>query len=95
MREGEKSSGWMPRRGYVEVGAAVLAIVLLIIFVAAFPFRKTPVDKIGLSYGGGPFEGEHFQSLVEPSHGLYFNGWADRLFLYPTTQRNYIISKNP
>jgi regulator of protease activity HflC (stomatin/prohibitin superfamily) len=83
------------RRAYIEVGAVLTAVILLIVAAAAWPFGKTPVDRIGLSYGGGPFEGESFQSIVDPSHGLFFNGWADHLFLYPTTQRNYIISTNP
>ena len=55
--------------------------------------KKTPRDKIGISYGGGPIEGQHFQQVVEPGHGLFINGFADKLYLYPVTQRNYIISQ--
>ena len=50
---------------------------------------------IGISYGGGPFEAAHFQRIVKPGSGLFFNGWFDPLYLYPSDQQNYIISKNP
>lgn len=71
----------------VVVGGIVLAFGLLT------GFRKTPRDQIGLSYGGGPIEGARFQKLVSPGHALFFNGFFDRLYQYPVTQRNYIISK--
>jgi len=74
-------------------GVLVLIVILLIAFFALNPFKKTPREFIGLSYGGGPFEGAHFQQVVDPGSNLYFNGWGDPLYLYPITQRNYIISK--
>ena len=77
------------------IAAGLVAVVFVISLFAAFPFKKTPRDKIGLSYGGGVVEGAHFQKVVQPGSGLFFNGWGDRLYLYPVTQRNYIISKRP
>lgn len=76
----------------VIAGVVVLALIFGLIF--AWPFKKTPKDFVGLSYGGGIIEGAHFQQVVQPGHGLFFNGWGDRLYLYPVTQRNYIISKD-
>jgi hypothetical protein len=76
------------------LGMFIVFIVLTALFVA-WPFRQTPRDKIGLSYGGGVVEGAHFQKTVAPGHGLFFNGFGDKLYLYPVTQRNYIISKHP
>lgn len=70
----------------------ILVVLLLSLFIM-WPFAKTPRDKIGLSYGGGFFEGAHFQGIIDPGHGLFFNGWGDKLYQYPVTQRNYIISK--
>jgi SPFH domain/Band 7 family protein len=76
-------------------------VLLLVIFVLGTAIgsltglKKTPRDKIGISYGGGPFEGQHFQGIVDPGHALFENGMWDHLYLYPVTQRNYIISKNP
>ena len=76
----------------------ILVLVLVpILVVALYPvvagaFKKTPRDKFGISYGGGPIEGTHFQRIVKPGSGLFFNGWFDSLYLYPADQRNYIVS---
>jgi hypothetical protein len=75
------------------VGGAVAFVVLIVLIVFITGFKKTPRDQVGLSYGGGPIEGAHFQQVVTPGHGLFFNGVQDKLYLYPVTQRNYIISK--
>lgn len=87
-----------PRRQFSipwSVIGAVAGVVVVIFLVSLFvAWKKTPQSHIGLSYGGGPFEGEQFQQVVNPGHGLYFNGWFDKLYLYPVTQRNYIISKS-
>lgn len=84
-------------RGYIGTTIAVIAgaVVVLLLFGTLFmnPFKKVPRDKIGLSYGGGLFEGAHYQGLHDPGASLFFNGWGDALYLYPVTQRNYIISK--
>jgi hypothetical protein len=74
--------------------AIVVALFLGISLVsaAAGSFRKTPADKIAISYGGGPFEGNKFQRIVNPSSGLTFNGLFDHWYEYPVTQRNYIVS---
>lgn len=70
--------------------AGILAFVLLITLIGSV--RKTPRDQMGISYGGGPIEGQHFQRIVQPGSNLFINGFADKLYLYPVTQRNYIIS---
>ena len=74
-------------------GVVALVVIFVIAAFALNPFKKTPRELIGLSYGGGPFEGARFQQVVQPGSNLFFNGWGDPLFLYPVTQRNYIISK--
>ncbi len=76
--------------------AAVVGLLLLVLVVSLrsmWPFAKVPRDKIGLSYGGGLFEGAHFQGIKQPGSSLFFNGWGDSLYLYPVTQRSYIISR--
>lgn len=75
----------------VGTGLAFLALVLLVLLLGSV--KKTPRDFIGISYGGGPIEGQRFQRIVQPGHGLFVNGFMDKLYLYPVTQRNYIISK--
>jgi regulator of protease activity HflC (stomatin/prohibitin superfamily) len=72
------------------VGGGIVALILLILLLNSV--KKTPRDFIGISYGGGPIEGAHFQRVVTPGSNLFVNGFADRLYLYPVTQRNYIIS---
>lgn len=76
---------------------AAAVVVLLLVFGPAFVsgLKKTPRNMIGISYGGGPFEGAHFQRVVKPGSALFFNGWFDPLYLYPSDQQNYIISQNP
>jgi hypothetical protein len=78
-------------RGAALVAAAVVALVVL--STLATSVKKTPRDQIGISYGGGPIEGAHFQGIHPPGSGLFVNGFADKLYLYPVTQRNYIISR--
>jgi hypothetical protein len=71
-----------------------LLVIAAIIGAVLWPFKKTPRDKIGLSYGGGFFEGAHFQGVVQPGSSIFFNGWGDKIYLYPVTQRSYIISRS-
>lgn len=78
-------------RTAVYVVAAVLALILVSTLLGSV--KKTPRDQIGISYGGGPVEGQHFQRIVSPGSNLFINGFADKLYLYPVTQRNYIISR--
>ena len=89
-------------------GYQLVLIILLVVYLIvmsplpilggrglAAGFAKTPKNKIGLSYGGGPFEAAHFQRVVPPGSKLFFNGLFDQLYLYPADQQNYIISLNP
>jgi regulator of protease activity HflC (stomatin/prohibitin superfamily) len=74
--------------------AAAVGLLLLIVLLITVPssFKKTDANEVGLSYGGGVFEGRHYQRQVNPGSGLFFNGVFDKLYRYPSTQRNYIIS---
>lgn len=80
------------RRVWMVASVVFVAVFTLVLVVFANPMKKTPADKIAVSYGGGAFEGAQYQKTVEPGSGLLFNGWFDRWYEYPTTQRNYIIS---
>jgi hypothetical protein len=98
-REPRKSripTGWRPKKP--KNGIVVLVIVAALIVLALAPafiggLKKTPRDRVGISYGGGPFEGTHYQRIVQPGSSLFVNGFFDPLFLYPSDQVNYIISK--
>lgn len=76
--------------GFLVAALVVVGIVLLITLLGSV--KKTPRDQIGISYGGGPIEGQRFQRVVTPGSNLFINGFADKLYLYPVTQRNYIVS---
>ena len=75
----------------------LLGVIVVIILLALTPafisgLKKTPRNRIGISYGGGPFEATHYQRTVQPGSGLFFNGFSDPLYLYPSDQQNYIVS---
>ena len=74
------------------VWGVVGLVVLVLVSTLLGSVKKTPRDQIGISYGGGPIEGQHFQRIRQPGSNLFINGFADKLYLYPVTQRNYIIS---
>ena len=105
-REGRNASRDAPSdasggsRSIFDVRQRVVLVLVLIVLLAFGPaffsgLKKTPKNMIGISYGGGPFESAHFQRIVRPGSSLFFNGWFDPLYLYPSDQQNYIISKNP
>lgn len=79
--------------GVGAVAALVAILLLAVVPTIGTGLKKTPRDKVGISYGGGPVEGSHFQRVVKPGSALFFNGLFDPLYLYPADQRNYIISK--
>ena len=91
---GERKPFRMSRKTII-VAAVILVPILLVALVpvVAGAFKKTPRDKYGLSYGGGPIEGAQFIRVVKPGSGLFFNGFFRKLYLYPADQRNYIVSK--
>jgi hypothetical protein len=82
----------LPRGGPTILVVAVIVLLALVPAVSS-GLAKTPRDKVGISYGGGPIEGTHFQRVVQPGSRLFWNGVFDSLYLYPADQQNYIISK--
>jgi regulator of protease activity HflC (stomatin/prohibitin superfamily) len=89
-----------PRRWRFPARTSVVVVIVALVLLALVPafasgLKKTPRDRVGISYGGGPVEGSHYQRIVRPGHGLYFNGFFDPLYLYPSDQQSYIVSKNP
>lgn len=81
-------------RVFVAVVGVIVGIVFIISLFSMWPFDSVPNGYVGMSYGGGLFESQHFQGEKIGPQGFFFNGWGDHLYLYPTTQRNYIISQN-
>ncbi len=97
--EGSGGPGLASRlRPRVGPGKGAVLVLVAILLLAAVPLvgsamKKTPRDKVGISYGGGPIEGSRFQKIVQPGSSLFFNGLFDPLYLYPADQQNYIVSK--
>jgi regulator of protease activity HflC (stomatin/prohibitin superfamily) len=90
--------GWRPRAPRSWWWLLVVPVVLIALALAptfASGLKKTPRDRVGISYGGGPFEGVHFQRIVQPGSNLFFNGFFDDLYLYPSDQVNYIVPQQP
>jgi regulator of protease activity HflC (stomatin/prohibitin superfamily) len=90
--------GWRPTaprswRWLLVVPVLLVGLALVPTFVSGL--KKTPRDRVGISYGGGPFEGVHFQRVVRPGSNLFFNGFFDDLYLYPSDQVNYIVPRQP
>ena len=90
--------GWRPKGP--RPGRWLLLVPVVLVALALVPtlisgLEKTPRDRVGISYGGGPFEGTHYQRIVQPGSNLFFNGFFDSLYLYPSDQVNYIISQAP
>jgi regulator of protease activity HflC (stomatin/prohibitin superfamily) len=77
------------------VAGPVVLVALALAPTFFLGLKKTPQDRIGISYGGGPMEGTHYQRVVQPGSNLFFNGLSDTLYLYPSDQVNYIVSQSP
>jgi hypothetical protein len=93
-----RGGGWRPRGPRSWWWLLVVPVVLIALALAPSFFsglKKTPRDRVGISYGGGPFEGVHFQRIVQPGSNLFFNGLFDDLYLYPSDQVNYIVPQQP
>jgi regulator of protease activity HflC (stomatin/prohibitin superfamily) len=90
---GERKPFRLSRKAIIVVAVILVPIVVVaLVPVIVGAFKTTPRDKYGLSYTGGP-AGAHFQRVVNPGSGLFFNGWFASLYQYPADQRNYIVSK--
>lgn len=70
-----------------------LVVALALLPALGSGLRKTPRNMVGISYGGGPIEAAHFQRIVAPGSGLFWNGVFDPLYLYPADTQTYIVSK--
>ena len=84
-----------PRPRSIWKGVAIGVVVLAgLIWLGGATFKSVPVDKIGLHYTGGLFQGQKFQGVIQPGTNTKYYGEFDKIFLLPSTQRNYIVSKD-
>lgn len=71
----------------------VWPIVLVMLAAAGCASVNTKADEAAIAYKGGPIEGTHYNKVIDPGSGLVWLGVADDYYIYPTTQRDYIISR--
>lgn len=64
----------------------------MVTLVAGCASVNTKADEAAIAYKGGPIEGTHFNKVIQPGSGLVWLGVADDYYIYPTTQRTYIVS---
>lgn len=76
------------------IGVIVVVLTVLVWLIGA-TYQATPVDKIGLHYTGGPFQGTHFVSVISPGTHTTYYGEFEHIYYLPATQRTYIITANP
>lgn len=82
--------------GFLAVIAAVVLIVGVVWGVLFMQgWRSVPPDKIMLHYTGGPIQGTHFKEVVSPGTHTKFYGLMENYYYLPSTQRTYVISKDP
>jgi len=74
------------------VGAALAAVTVMMFGSACT--QTAEVQNIGLYYGHGPLEGNHFERVINPGSGAQIQGFFDTIAWLPVNQRNYIVSKN-
>lgn len=71
----------------------LIAIMVMVAVLGSSCSSTAAVDRVGLYYTGGMFQGQHFKRVVEPGSGAQFIGWGDGIVWLPAGQRNYIVSK--
>jgi regulator of protease activity HflC (stomatin/prohibitin superfamily) len=72
------------------LGALLVAALLL---TGACASVNTKAGEAAIAYTGGPIEGTSYDKVIKPGSGLVWLGVSDDYYLYPTTQRDYIVSR--
>lgn len=82
-----------PRLGPAKGAALIVVLVVLLALIPALStiFVKTPRDKVGITYGGGPIESVSFKEVIPPGSGLTLNGMFNSFYLYPADQLVYAL----
>ena len=87
--------GYLSRRAVGAIAAGIMVVIGGMVLVGMATWDAVPPDKIMLHYTGGPLDGTHFVEVVQPGTGTSMYGLLENLYFLPSTQRNYIIDKDP
>lgn len=91
-RDETGQAGYTVIAGLVAVFLVVGAIWLVMFMLG---WKSVAPDKVMLHYTGGPIQGTHFVEVVPPGTHTKFYGLLDHYYYLPSTQRTYVISKDP
>jgi hypothetical protein len=72
--------------------SVLLGAVLIAAALSGCASVNTAADEVCLAYTGGPLEGTKYVGTYGPGSGLKWQGIADKVYCYPTTTRDYIVS---
>ena len=78
------------------VGFFAFIVIFCAIFIPSYYYGActdvAPMDKYTLVYQGGPLDGRDYIKTMDPGVGRFYVGNMNKSFMYPATQRTYIIS---
>lgn len=72
----------------------IVLILCAALLMGACASVSTDSDEAAIAYTGGPIEGVKFDRIVGPGSGRVWLGVGDNKYIYPTTTRTYIVSKD-
>jgi regulator of protease activity HflC (stomatin/prohibitin superfamily) len=79
----------------------ILGIVIILFVLVFIPYAcvgasaVSPMDKYTLVYQGGPLDGRNFERMVDPGTGRFWKGNLQSIYMYPSTQRTYVVANEP
>jgi len=88
--ENPVSNGWVVF--WIILAILVIAVAIGVPCGYAANTEVAPMDKYTLVYEGGPLDGRDFIKQVEPGVGRFWKGNLQSTYMYPSTQRTYIIA---
>ncbi|MFA5558161.1 MAG: SPFH domain-containing protein [Methanofastidiosum sp.] len=79
------------------VGFFAFIVIFCAIFIPSYYYGActdvAPMDKHSLVYASGPLDTRDFIKQVAPGAGRFYVGNLNKSYMYPATERTYIISK--
>ena len=81
---------------WYAIAFGIFVLIFCAIFIPTYYYGActdvAPMDRYTLVYQGGPLDGRDFIKSVDPGVGRLYVGNLNKSFMYPSTQRTYIVS---